>query len=175
MSQTIEVEQFVKIESDKALQIRKTELRKVVVTSFAFLLAVSFIVAISVWRGMDGLNDSIVWVQHTYEVKVELNKLLKFHIDAETGQRGFLYTEEEKFLEPYDLAIQEIDKSMGLLQHLVRDNPAQLARIEEIKGYSRWEDKIAMQKLFKSKKYEIPSFARLSPISPASRFGFNLV
>ncbi len=47
--------------------------------------------------------------------------------DAETGQRGYLYTHESRYLEPYNLAITEIDPQIQKLSQLVADNPDELA------------------------------------------------
>jgi len=43
------------------------------------------------------LEDSAQWVAHTHQVKGFLAKLEKTLVDAETGQRGFIYSGEEVF------------------------------------------------------------------------------
>ena len=49
--------------------------------------------------------------------------------DAETGQRGYLLSQDIAYLEPYEHALQEIMDKLGTLKHLLGDNPEQSARI----------------------------------------------
>src|SRR6185312_14552593 len=45
--------------------------------------------------------------------------------DAETGQRGFVITGDEQFLEPYTAATQTIERTVRELREQTADNPAQ--------------------------------------------------
>ncbi|SHN07139.1 CHASE3 domain-containing protein [Chitinophaga sp. CF418] len=47
------------------------------------------------------LLQSAFWVDHTNAVIYRLENTLSFMKDAETGQRGYLLTGDEDFLEPY--------------------------------------------------------------------------
>jgi PAS domain S-box-containing protein len=58
--------------------------------------------------------------------------LLVRAVDAETGQRAYLLTGEETFLEPYRGARADIDRSLDSLQQLTRGEPAQQARLTTI-------------------------------------------
>src|SRR5262249_1731275 len=75
-------------------------------------------------------NDE--WVAHTDEVVGQLEGLLSMLKDAETGQRGFLLTEDSKYLEPYDDALLRVNRSIGRLQELMSDSPDQQARLAEV-------------------------------------------
>jgi CHASE3 domain sensor protein len=46
---------------------------------------------------------------HTYEVEANLRALEKDLVDAETGQRGFIFTNKESFLEPYNKSLQALE------------------------------------------------------------------
>jgi PAS domain S-box-containing protein len=76
------------------------------------------------------LNDDRRLVTHTREVLGSLEALLSILKDAETGQRGYLLTEDPKYLEPYEDALQHVSGSFTQLQELVSDNPEQRARLE---------------------------------------------
>ena len=58
--------------------------------------------------------------------------LLTRAIDAETGQRAFLLTGEEPFLDPYRGARSDINRYLDSLRRLTREDPAQTARISAI-------------------------------------------
>ena len=53
-------------------------------------------------------------------------------IDAETGQRAYLLTGDETFLEPYKGARGDIERSLAALRRLVRADPAQTSRLNTI-------------------------------------------
>jgi PAS domain S-box-containing protein len=74
------------------------------------------------------------WVVHTRQVLFELEKTQSLLKDAETGQRGFLYTGDTKYLAPYDRARTQIDASIDTLAQLVADNPYQLASIPDLRN-----------------------------------------
>ncbi len=72
------------------------------------------------------------WVAHSRQVLLELTQTESFLKDAETSQRGFLYTEDPKYLAPYNLAITEVDAHLDKLAQLTADNPNQVAHIAEL-------------------------------------------
>ncbi len=68
------------------------------------------------------LNGSAGLVSHTYEVLSVLEQIISLVKDAETGQRGFLLTGDERYLGPYNAANQEIEKRLGRIEKLVEGN-----------------------------------------------------
>ncbi len=58
--------------------------------------------------------------------------------DAETGQRGFVITGEEQFLQPYEGAVSEIRENVEALAEAVKDRPIKAERMgtlrEKIRG-----------------------------------------
>jgi len=74
-------------------------------------------------------------VQHTQHLLFETERLKSLLVDAETGQRGYLYTSDPRYLDPYKKATREVDSQIKLVATLVADRPAQLnrvARLEEL-------------------------------------------
>jgi diguanylate cyclase (GGDEF)-like protein/PAS domain S-box-containing protein len=69
---------------------------------------------------------------HTRLVISELNQTESLLKDAETGQRGLLYTNDVKYLAPYDLAIIQIQRHINNLEQLTAHDPGQHARIIEL-------------------------------------------
>ncbi len=58
------------------------------------------------------LQATARWVTHTYQVLDTSSSLLTRLSDAETGQRGYLLTGEERYLEPYRSALDQIEKNL---------------------------------------------------------------
>jgi signal transduction histidine kinase/CheY-like chemotaxis protein/CHASE3 domain sensor protein len=79
------------------------------------------------------LRESARWVTHTQEVIGALEDLLSLMKDAETGQRGFIITGDEKYLDPYNSALTTTDARLEDVARLTADNANQQARIPELK------------------------------------------
>jgi signal transduction histidine kinase/CheY-like chemotaxis protein/CHASE3 domain sensor protein len=75
-------------------------------------------------------NQKIV---HSHEVISALHELLSSAQDAETGQRGFLLTSNERYLEPFNTALTTLPQHLDQIAQLTIDNPTQQARIPNLK------------------------------------------
>ena len=80
------------------------------------------------------LRRDAALITHSYEVLSTLDEILSLAKDAETGQRGYLITGDEKYLDPYAMALARIDEELADLERLTRNDPAQLARIPALKA-----------------------------------------
>lgn len=65
-------------------------------------------------------------VSHTEEVQRAVAGVLQRMTDAETGQRGYLLTNADEFLDPYRGAIDEAKRGVAKVGALVSDNPDQM-------------------------------------------------
>jgi PAS domain S-box-containing protein len=86
-------------------------------------------------------------VRHTQEVRQKLQLALTLLVDAETGTRGYLLTEQPAWLEPYQNALRRFPVVLGDLEKLVGDSPVQKARVgrmKEVAG-SRLEHLVVLQ------------------------------
>jgi signal transduction histidine kinase/DNA-binding response OmpR family regulator len=97
----------------------------------ASLVAVLVIAALS-YRSLDQRAEAANAVNHTNEVQDHLHQFLSHVKDAETGQRGFLLTGDEHYLEPYNLAVVGIPAQILAVRRLIADNPAQLGRLGQL-------------------------------------------
>lgn len=75
-------------------------------------------------------------VETSYERRTEIQRVFSLLQDMETGQRGYVITGDERFLAPYEDAIPQLDSHVAALERLLRDNPAQLERLQTLKGQS---------------------------------------
>ena len=81
------------------------------------------------------LRENSRLVAHSHDVMTALADILSLMKDAETGQRGYLLTDDERYLAPYTNALQQIDGRVADLEKLISDNPDQLARIPALKNH----------------------------------------
>jgi methyl-accepting chemotaxis protein len=102
---------------------------------FAVAAAALVVVAIFGYRAIHDLIDNQRWVAHSQQVRRELESLISSLKDAETGQRGYIITGEESFLQPYEEALPEIRREYDALRELTADNPEQQRRLESAKPH----------------------------------------
>ena len=81
---------------------------------------------------LEALRDSYKWVLHTYRVLDAANDVLLSLTNAETGQRGFLLTGRESYLQPYLLGRGAVDSDLETLRQLTVDNPQAGPRIDSL-------------------------------------------
>src|SRR6516225_9039162 len=70
------------------------------------------------------------WVAHSHLVKEATQDLFSAVQDAETGERGYLITQNAHYLEPYNRAIAAIPTDEARLRSLVDDNSDQVKRVD---------------------------------------------
>ncbi len=104
-----------------------------------FLLLALLLAVNAIWthRQVEAQVDAHFWVEHTQLVLLELTQMESLLTQAESGQRGFLYTNEERYLEAYNQAIAEIDSHISRVAQLTADNPVEQARIPQLRQLAR--------------------------------------
>jgi len=96
------------------------------IVAFISLGAVSYLM-------IKEFNSSVDWSTHTYKVLRTNEKLLSDIKDAETGQRGFIITGKEEYLDPFYAASISVYKTLDDLTQLTSDNPIQQNRLKTYK------------------------------------------
>jgi signal transduction histidine kinase len=76
-------------------------------------------------------NESLV--VHTHHVLEVLNQVWSTLRDAESGQRGFIISDEPTYLPRFEIAREEIDRQIQRLEELTKDNPSQQIFVGELK------------------------------------------
>jgi PAS domain S-box-containing protein len=95
----------------------------------AFLLTTAGVIA---YLSLQSLHSQQKWVEHTQEVIYRGEQLISLMKDLETGQRGYLLTGKEQFLEPYRSAADSLKPILTKLRRLTSDNPVQQVRIDTL-------------------------------------------
>jgi PAS domain S-box-containing protein len=83
------------------------------------------------------LDEDAAWVAHTHEVLDLTGETLLALVDAETGERGFLITGKEEFLQPYHGALTRLGERVALLKRKTSDNERQQGRIRKLEAMIR--------------------------------------
>jgi len=101
-------------------------------TGFSLSAATLVVIAVISYFNTTRLIENDGWVKHTYQVRRNLEQLLSLMKDAETGQRGYLITGEESYLDPYTAALGSIPSTLNEVRTLTSDNPHQQARLDAL-------------------------------------------
>lgn len=84
------------------------------------------------YRSINNLSQSSALLTQTYKVNLELGKIFSHLKDAETGQQGFIITNDPIYLRPYNVGRENINSSFAELKVLGNDNPAFQNRLKEL-------------------------------------------
>jgi PAS domain S-box-containing protein len=102
--------------------------------ALGFSILAAFL-AINAWFTLYRLEVQIsdhALLVHTEQIAQNLTEIELFLDDAETGQRGFLYTGRPGYLEPYKLATSTIDRHLQTLSALTAGDPTQQANLTRL-------------------------------------------
>jgi signal transduction histidine kinase len=103
----------------------------------SLLLAAGFLVLVAISALsvilVDRAREDNAWVVHTVEVENQVSTLLLRVRTAESGARGYLLTEEPRFLDEHQAAAANILADLDRLIKLTGDNPRQIENIRQLR------------------------------------------
>ncbi|MHC5737503.1 response regulator [Nostoc sp.] len=113
--------------SDTRKQVQKgrKQFFKRVAGGFGLASAILVLIGVISYQNTRILIDTSNQVQKTQEKINKLEELLSEIKDAETGQRGYILTGQENYLEPYQAVVGNIDQKIVELRNLITDQPNQ--------------------------------------------------
>jgi signal transduction histidine kinase len=100
----------------------------------ALLVGAAFAVLLSSVADLRALERR---ARRSEEVLVEANRMERLVVDLESGQRGFVITGRDRFLDPWRAAQAAIPQEAATLERLVADNPEQQQRARRIAQSTR--------------------------------------
>jgi len=92
---------------------------------FGFSTLVLLLSSVVSYVSLSQLLESQNWVKHTNEVEAGLATIVSKMKDAETGQRGYLLTGNEVFLDPYKGSREVVSEYFNEVRVLTSDNETQ--------------------------------------------------
>lgn len=101
------------------------KVRKMALSLPMALLAAMVLVGINETGHMRS-QDAVEQMTHGQNTRSAVNLLLQSMLDAETGQRGYLLTGNETYLEPYDKAVASVQTNLDGLRSLFMESPGDM-------------------------------------------------
>ena len=113
--------------------------RTAVTVPMGFFVGLLILAAVGVvsYRNTLHQDASSSLVEHTYRVREQLNALRTAMSDAETGQRGYIITGSETYLEPYRTAVWDARRGLATLRRLTADNRRQQRHLDALERLVR--------------------------------------
>jgi methyl-accepting chemotaxis protein len=127
---------------------------------FALSLVALFIVGLVAYRSLDALIEASHKVTQANEIKSALAELMSEMKDAETGQRGFVITADESYLDPYNGALTAVPRTLADLRGMLAKDPTANERLDQAEA-------LANQKLAELK--EVIDTRRAQPTFEAAQ------
>ena len=107
--------------------------------SLILIVVVAAIILIGVFSliNISQFSNNSQRVAHTREVSMALSENLIIMQDVETGARGFIITGKADYLNPYYLAVANLESNLKQLRQLTIDDIEQLKRIDTLERLSK--------------------------------------
>lgn len=130
----------------------KFSLKRNLIIGFGISLLILIVSSTASYISIRNLLKSNELVRHTNIVVQKLEQTISVMKDAETGQRGFLLTGNDEFLEPYRGTFEQVRLLIGEVKQMTADNPAQQDNISKlndlvIKRFSKLQDLIDQRRV----------------------------
>ena len=95
---------------------------KIVQISFLIALVIIIVSGAITYKTTKEFTDTSNSLLETYRTNVELEQIISYLKDAETGLRGYVITSDSLFLEPYLSSREKINNSFAELKELTKDD-----------------------------------------------------
>lgn len=105
-----------------------------VVTGFSFLGVLLIVNAAMTRQRLSAVVGSQSWVTHTADVQHRLTEIELLVTDAETGQRGYLFTGDANYLAPYLRSVADLNSRIDEFTQRTADNPAQQVNVNRLRS-----------------------------------------
>lgn len=102
---------------------------------FVVSIFVIFFISAVTFKHISLVGNSSNRVNHSYEVSLELERLMSYIKDSETGQRGYLITKDSTYLKPYLDSKKKIDHSFQKVKQYTQGNSLQEQNLRKLEFY----------------------------------------
>jgi methyl-accepting chemotaxis protein len=99
---------------------------------FGLGLAILLLIGAVIYRSTSDLIEAANQRDHTHTVLEQLESFFSHLKDAQRATRGYIIMGEERFLEPYTVALEKIDRALNEIRKLTIDNSNQWRRLQAL-------------------------------------------
>ncbi len=101
-----------------------------------FMLAAlaTVVIAVFTYQSNQYRTVAVGRINAGVEVISQVQAVLSTLKNAETGQRGYLLTRKDRYLDPYAASVSALTQEFTVLRRLLADSPDQLARLDRVEA-----------------------------------------
>ena len=109
-----------------------------IAAAFAMVLAILIAIGTTSFLSTRRMADTSWWVNHTHQVLEALDGVMSRMLAAEAGQKGYLLTNDQPYLDQFNKAVEgdggvagrSIDAALENIRQLTGDNPHQKSKAD---------------------------------------------
>lgn len=105
--------------------MRWSQLHRLAISLSLAILAAVLLVGINE-AGYKRSRDALDGLSHIHNTRTAISLLLQHMLDAETGLRGYLLTDDKRYLEPYEKAVSLVNGNLDTLRTIFMDTTQDL-------------------------------------------------
>jgi diguanylate cyclase (GGDEF)-like protein/PAS domain S-box-containing protein len=117
----------------------KTIIHWRIVAGFALAVLILATGGVLLYRSTREFRITRIQVRNNRDVLDALQSYLSCAQDAETGERGYLLTGNETYLEPYNRAVSEIDARVNRIETMLAKDPSRQSAVSELRRRTQAE------------------------------------
>jgi CHASE3 domain sensor protein len=121
--------------------------KKLVTIGFYVALIFLALINLSSYLGMRQLIRYSELALHSNELRAQLHQLLSVLVNAETMERGYVITGDERFLEPHKSEVGRIDDIINKLWGLSEGNPTYHTKLETLRTLTSSKLKLLQEQI----------------------------
>ncbi|HEY5736715.1 MAG TPA: CHASE3 domain-containing protein, partial [Nitrososphaeraceae archaeon] len=116
---------------------------KLLLIAIALPLVTLLVIGTKTYENIISFQQQTKFIEETHKVILSLQNLLTLIINAETGQRGFIITGNETYLEPYTYSLNNLNSTIVRLEKLIDDEHSDLLQNAKLNIYPLLRGKIS--------------------------------
>jgi len=133
VSRGLEILMMSSAEQTETIDRRRALLPPVPLLAFMSAFAAVVLIAFASFRSLEATVQNAQRLTETVATLRESAMVLSAMKDAETGQRGFLLTSTESYLDPYLAGKDSVYGRIDSLEKLLADSPEELQRLKQLR------------------------------------------
>jgi signal transduction histidine kinase/CheY-like chemotaxis protein len=116
-------------------RVRRTE--RLLASGVVLMLVLMVLAALTVVHSIRSADQQRTSLAFTSQVSDSARLLLGMLKDAETGERGFLLSQKDEFLQPYQEAVAQLPAGLQRLQALIAQDPVHTADLASLEASAK--------------------------------------
>jgi methyl-accepting chemotaxis protein WspA len=151
--------------------LKDLSIKKKLYFGFGAILAIITLLLLAAYYNFSRLSEANAWDRHTMDVLLSIDRVSNDILDVQAESRGYYLTGDPARAARIKGELDDVTVSLNKARELTRDNPAQLARLDKVRGrIDSWiKDVVEPQVALRQKLGDAPGAADTIGRSPESQ------